>query len=141
MPWITLDLDLAYTHARFTNFDLVGYFIPGAPAWVASGGVTFGGESGWFGTVLARYFGPRPLIEDDSVRSQQSLIFNARAGYKFDNGMRLQLGVLNLFNAQTNQIEYYYLSRLPGEPIGGVADRHVHPAEPLAVRLTLAARF
>ena len=24
---------------------------------------------------------------------------------------------------------------------GGVADRHVHPAEPLAVRLTLAARF
>src|SRR5882757_5807632 len=32
-------------------------------------------------------------------------------------------------------IEYYYLSRLPGEPIDGVADRHVHPAEPLAVRL------
>ena len=55
--------------------------------------------------------------------------------------LRLQLDVLNLFNAQTNQIEYYYLSRLPGEPIGGVADRHVHPAEPLAVRLTLAARF
>ena len=89
----------------------------------------------------ARYFGPRPLIEDDSVRSQASLIFNARAGYKFDNGLRLQLDVLNLFNAQTNQIEYYYLSRLPGEPIGGVADRHVHPAEPLAVRLTLAGRF
>jgi len=33
---MTLDLDLAYTHARFTNFDLVGYFIPvrrrGSPA-------------------------------------------------------------------------------------------------------------
>jgi hypothetical protein len=28
-----------------------------------------------------------------------------------------------------------------GEPIGGVADRHVHPGEPLAVRLTLAGRF
>ena len=141
LPWMTLDFDLAYTRARFTNFDPVGDFIPGAPAWVASGGLTFGGESGWFGALRARYFGPRPLIEDDSVRSQQSLIFNARAGYKFDNGMRLQLDVLNLFNAQTNQIEYYYLSRLPGEPIGGVADRHVHPAEPLAVRLTLAARF
>ena len=141
LPWMTLDFDLAYTHARFSNFDPVGDFIPGAPAWVASGGVTFGGDSGWFGALRARYFGPRPLIEDDSVRSQQSLIFNARAGYKFDNGMRLQLDVLNLFNAQTNQIEYYYLSRLPGEPIGGVADRHVHPAEPLAVRLTLAARF
>ena len=103
--------------------------------------ITFGDETGWFGALKARYFGPRPLIEDDSVRSLSSLIFNARAGYRFDNGLRLQLDVLNLFNAQTNQIEYYYLSRLPGEPIGGVADRHVHPAEPLAVRLTLAGRF
>ena len=141
LPWMTLDFDLAYTRARFTDFDPVGNRIPGAPALVASGGVIFGGDTGWFGALRARYFGPRPLIEDDSVRSLQSLIFNARVGYKFDNGVRLQLDVLNLFNAQTNQIEYYYLSRLPGEPIGGVADRHVHPAEPLAVRLTLAARF
>ena len=140
-PWLTLDFDFAYTRARFTDFDVVGNRIPGAPALVASGGVTFGGDTGWFGALRARYFGPRPLIEDDSVRSQQSLMFNARAGYKFDNGLRLQLDALNLFNARTNQIEYYYLSRLPGEPIGGVADRHVHPAEPLAVRLTLAARF
>jgi TonB dependent receptor/TonB-dependent Receptor Plug Domain len=141
LPWMRLDLDVAYTRARFTDIDPAGDFIPGAPAWVAAGGVTFGGESGWFGALRVRYFGPRPLIEDDSVRSQSSLIFNARAGYRFDNGLRLQLDVLNLFNAKTNQIEYYYLSRLPGEPIGGVADRHVHPAEPLAVRLTLAGRF
>ncbi|MTV17514.1 MULTISPECIES: TonB-dependent receptor [Bradyrhizobium] len=141
LPWMSLDFDLAYTHARFTDVDPAGNFIPGAPAWVASGGVTFGRNTGWFGSLRARYFGPRPLIEDDSVRSLSSFIVNARAGYKFDNGMRLQLDILNLFNAQTNQIEYYYLSRLPGEPIDGVADRHVHPAEPLAVRLTLAATF
>ncbi|OAF19452.1 TonB-dependent receptor [Bradyrhizobium neotropicale] len=141
LPWVTVDLDVAYTRARFTDFDPAGDSIPGAPAWVASGAVTLGGDTGWFGALKARYFGPRPLIEDDSVRSQPSLIFNARAGYKFDNGLRLQLDVLNLFNARTNQIEYYYLSRLPGEPIDGVGDRHVHPAEPLAVRLTVAARF
>ena len=141
VPWIAFDLDVAYTQARFTDFDPAGDRIPGAPAWIASGAVTFGHETGWFGALKGRYFGPRPLIEDDSVRSQSSLIFNARAGYKFDNGLRFQLDVLNLFNAKTNQIEYYYLSRLPGEPIDGVADRHVHPAEPLAVRLTLAGKF
>jgi len=141
MPWMTIDLDVAQTHARFTDFDPVGARIPGAPAWVASSAITLGGDTGWFGSLKARYFGPRPLIEDDSVRSRSSLIFNARAGYKFDNGLQIQLDVLNLFNAQTNQIEYYYLSRLPGEPIEGLADRHVHPAEPLAVRLTVAARF
>ena len=141
VPWLSFDLDVAYTKARFTDFDPAGDRIPGAPAWVGSAAVTFGNETGWFGALKARYFGPRPLIEDDSVRSLSSLIFNARAGYRFENGLRVQLDVLNLFNAQTNQIEYYYLSRLPGEPIGGVADRHVHPAEPRAVRLTLAARF
>lgn len=141
VPWLSFDLDVAYAHARFTDFDPAGDRIPGAPAWVASGAVNFGSETGWFGALKARYFGPRPLIEDDSVRSLSSLIFNARAGYRFENGVKLQLDVLNLFNTQTNQIEYYYLSRLPGEPIGGFADRHIHPAEPRAVRLTVAARF
>lgn len=104
LPWLSFDLDVAYTRARFTDFDPAGDRIPGAPAWIASGAVTFGRETGWFGALKARYFGPRPLIEEDSVRSLSSLIFNARAGYRFDNGLKLQLDVLNLFNAQTNQI-------------------------------------
>ena len=141
VPWLSFDLDVAYTKARFTDFDIAGDRIPGAPAWVGSASVVVGGETGWFGALKARYFGPRPLIEDDSVRSLSSLIFNARAGYRFDNGLRIQLDVLNLFNTQTNQIEYCYVSRLPGEPIAGVADRHVHAAEPRAIRITAAARF
>ena len=138
---LAFDLDVAYTHARFSDYDPAGSYIPGAPAVVASAALTLGADKGWFAGIKARYFGPRPLIEDNSSRSLSSLVFNARAGYNFDNGMKLQLDVLNLFNAQTNQIEYYYLSRLPGEPIGGVDDRHVHPVEPLAVRLTLGAKF
>ena len=141
LPWMQFDLDFAYTRARFTDFDPAGDRIPGAPAVVASGSVTFGKETGWFAALTGRYFGPRPLIEDASVHSLASLVFNARVGYKFDNGFRLQLDALNLFNANTNQIEYYYVSRLPGEPLGGIADRHVHPVEPLALRLTLAGRF
>jgi outer membrane receptor protein involved in Fe transport len=140
-PWLNVDLDLATTRARFTDFDPAGNRIPGAPALIATGGVTFGEPTGWFGALKGRYFGPRPLIEDDSVRSLPSFIVNARAGYRFDNGLRVQLDVFNLFDARTNQIEYYYLSRLPGEPIDGVADRHIHPVEPLAARLTLAGRF
>jgi len=85
-------------------------------------------------------FRPASLIEDDSVRSEASLIFNAR---RATNSTRPAAATRRAQPVQreNNQIEYYYLSRLPGEPIGGVADRHVHPAEPLAVRLTLAGRF
>ncbi len=92
---------------------------------------------GWFGSLRFRYFGPRPLIEDNSVRSKPTALLNGRIGYAFDNGVSLALDVLNLTNARADQITYYYESRLPGEA-AAVADRHFHPVEPTAVRLTLA---
>jgi hypothetical protein len=42
---------------------------------------------GWFGGLRVRYFGPRPLIEDNSVRSNSSTPVSARLGYKFDDGL------------------------------------------------------
>ena len=141
-PWMTLDLDFAYTRARFTDFDPVGDRIPGAPAWIASGGVTFGAETGWFGALRGRYFGPRPLIEDDSVRSQT--IADLQRPRRLPIRQRNAAATRRAQSVQrANQPDRILstLSRLPGEPIDGVADRHVHPAEPLAVRLTLAGRF
>lgn len=136
-PWLALDADLAATRARFTDSDPAGNHIPGAPDVVASAGVTFGGERmGWFGSARLRYFGARPLVEDDSVRSRPSTVVNARVGYRFENGVRAQLDVLNLFGSRGNQIEYFYESRLRGEA-GGVADRHFHPLEPTALRFGL----
>lgn len=141
LPWLTLDADFAYTRARFTNFDPAGNFIPGAPTAIATASATFGYSRGWFGTIKWRFFGPRPLIEDNSVRSGATSLVNARIGYNFDNGTRLWLDALNLFNAKSHQIDYYYTSRLPGEPLAGVNDVHFHPVEPLAIRLTLAGSF
>ena len=68
-------------------------------------------------------------------------LFNARLGYVFQNGLKLQLDGFNIFNTQTDQISYFYASRLPGEPAGGVNDVHFHPVEPLAVRFTIAKAF
>jgi len=140
-PWAMLDLDLAYTQARFTNWDPAGAFIPGAPSFIASAGITLGADTGWFGAVRWRYFGARPLIEDGSVYSDPTSIINARFGYVFENGLKLQLDAFNLLNTQASQIDYYYTSRLPNEAPAGVADRHFHPVEPLAVRFTVAKAF
>jgi outer membrane receptor protein involved in Fe transport len=141
VSWLGFDLDLAYTRARLTDPDAAGDHIPGAPGLVATAGIVLGEKIGWFGALKVRHFGPRPLIEDASVQSLPSTIVNARAGYKFTNGVKVQIDAFNLLNARTNQIEYFYVSRLPWEPAEGVADRHLHPVEPLAVRLTLAAPF
>lgn len=139
--WLRFDLNFAYTHARFTDEDPAGNHIPGAATTVTTAGMTFGEAFGWFGAIKARHFGSRPLIEDDSVRSGSTTLVNARLGYRWESGLRLSLDAINLFDAKSNQIAYYYTSRLPGEPGPGVDDRHIHPVEPLAVRVTLAKEF
>src|SRR4030095_11640001 len=45
-PCLSFDLALAYTRARFTDFDLAGDRIPGAPAWITSAALVIGGETG-----------------------------------------------------------------------------------------------
>ncbi|MGX5773359.1 TonB-dependent receptor [Methylorubrum zatmanii] len=140
-PWLTLDGDLTITHARFADRDPAGSRIPAAPTAIAAAGITFGEPLGWFGSLRLRYFGPRPLIEDNSVRSKVTTLVNGRVGYTFGNGVSLQLEGINLFNVKASQIDYFYESRLANEPAGGVSDIHFHPVEPLAVRLTLAGRF
>ena len=69
-----------------------------------------------FGSVRPRYFGPRALVEDDSVRSKATSLVNPQLGYGLSRSLRLALDVFNLFNARNSDIDYFYRSRLPGEP-------------------------
>jgi hypothetical protein len=46
-----------------------------------------------------------------------------------------------LVDRQASDIDYFYTSRLKGEPAGGVADIHSHPVEPRRVLVTLVAAF
>jgi outer membrane receptor protein involved in Fe transport len=108
---------------------------------VFSAGVTVDDVRGIFGSLRMRYFGPRPLIEDDSVRSDATSLVNLAAGYKFAPNVRLEVGVFNLFNAADSDIDYYYGSRLAGEPAAGVEDVHFHPTTPRTARLGLAVSF
>jgi hypothetical protein len=139
--WATFDLDLAYTHTRFTDWSPAGSSIPGSPIVIGSAGMTLGAPTGWFGALRWRYFGARPLTEDGSVWSSPTSLINGRIGYVFEDGLRLQLDVFNLLNTQASQIDYFYTSRLPGEPAAGFADRHFHPVEPLSLRFTLSKAF
>ena len=138
--WITFDSIVALARARFTEFDPAGPFVPGSPDKVISAGVTLESKSGWFGGARWRYFGPRPLIEDNSARSRATSIVNARVGYAFDKKTKVSLDVFNLFNAKNNDIDYFYQSQLRGEA-APVSDFHFHPVESRAVRATLTMNF
>jgi len=139
-PWLIVDLDLSASRAQFTDNDPAGNTIPGSIDRVASFGVTAKDLGPWSGTMLMRYFGPRPLVEDNSVRSQSSLLWSARASYKVDPRTKINLDILNVFDRKANDIEYYYASQLRGEAVP-VNDIHFHPAEPRTFRVALVTHF
>lgn len=144
-PWLMLDLDLALSQARFRQIQgdapNAGRHVPGAVNKVVSAGATLSGLGPWSGQLQLRYFGPRPLIEDNSVRSQGTTLAYARVGYPLSADTRVTLDVFNLFNRRVSDIDYYYASRLPGEPAEGVSGIHSHPAEPRTLRVTLSTHF
>lgn len=140
MRGMMIDVDLAVSRSRFTQDTGSGSYIPGALEKTASIGATYDSGGAWSGGVRVRYFGPRPLIEDNSVRSMSSTLVNVQLGYKLSANTKLTLDVLNLFNRQTSDIDYYYESQLAGEG-AAVNDVHTHPAEPRALRLGVRMKF
>lgn len=138
--WITLDAEYAWSHARFKDVLPEESFIPGAVEHMFTAGLTLGKTEGLYSSLRARYFAPRPLEESGSVESKASFQVNARLGYR-RNDWDFAVDCLNLFNRADNDIEYYYESRLPGEPADGIADVHLHPVEPRQFRFTATYRF
>lgn len=180
VSWLRVDGDLALTNARFRGVDQlqsliwldllspesIGYgtfrgnapgnFLTNAPNVVASASVELGEQTGWFGALRYRYFGPRPLTEDGAFFSPATGLLNARVGYRFDNGWRIQADAFNVTNSRSDQITYAYGSLLRTDPLFtpcqagvaptnvcavGVMDRHFKPVEPPAVRVTVGGPF
>ncbi|MEO7272167.1 MAG: TonB-dependent receptor [Vicinamibacterales bacterium] len=139
--WLTMDGDLALTRARFRGDDPAGREIPGALDRVISAGLTVEPHQPLFGSLRVRHFGPRPLVEDGSVRSKGTTLWNGELGYRASSGTRVVLEWFNLFNAAVADIDYFYTSRLPGEPSAGIEDVHTHPALPRSLRLGLQISF
>ena len=137
---VVVDADVAFTHARYIDPDPAGDRIPNAVETVVSGGIELNRDRGWFGGARLRYFGPAPLVEDDSARSRSTLIVSLDAGYHLTPAIAVTATVFNLFDRRDNDITYYYASRLPGEA-APVADYHFHPIEPRTLRVSLTMRL
>ena len=143
-PWLMFDADVALSQARFEQVQgdapNQGRYVPGSVRTVVSAGVTVMQQGPWSGQFQLRYFGPRPLIEDNSQRSKGTTLAYLRVGYQLNPQTKLACDVFNLFNRQASDIDYYYESRLrPGD--AAISGLHSHPAEPRTVRLTLTRSF
>lgn len=142
--WFILDVDFAASEAKFTEtqFDgttALGDYVPDSIDTVFSMGASFDFDSGVYGGVRVRYFGPRNLNESGSEESDETQLVNANVGYRMSNGLNVGLEILNLFDAEDDDITYFYESQAPGE--AAFEGRHSHPVEPRTVRVNVAYDF
>jgi outer membrane receptor protein involved in Fe transport len=149
-PWIELNTDLAATKARFRtgnpeSYGLNGLYIAEAPDFIGSFGAIIDHLGPWYGGAQWRILGAYPLNPDNLVRARGYSEINVDIGYTIAPRTKLQLSLYNITDQRANAFEYDYVTRLPGEPPGGVTselqDRQVHPLEPLSARLMLTQGF
>ena len=132
LPWLTYDLDLSYTWARFVNGDKV----PLAPRFLAYSGLTARHDSGLQARLQMRHIGRRYGIEDGSFLTPTSTIFDLFLKYvwqRYEFFVQFQ----NLTNKKWRGAEHVFESRTPGEVAGGLPghlDAHFTPGDPFTVK-------
>ncbi len=135
---LTIDGDLSFTRARFVDASADANRVPGALENVIAGGVQWTPRAGGPSAVLrVRHLGAYPLIESNVIRASPTTLVNASLGTPLGRA-RLTASVLNVFGSRGRDVQYYYASRLAGEPEAGVGDVHFHPVEPRQLRLGIS---
>jgi hypothetical protein len=146
LTWLEFYGTFSQDHSRFkTLFDdgtgHVGYYMPNDPLATGSLAVYVKNAGPWSGSLALRYLGAYPLSSDNVVKGSGYHEWNSDVRYAFGSGWSGAVGIYNILNTKANAMEYWYIDRLPGEPAAGVADVHIHPLEPLSLRVTLSKKF
>ena len=87
--------------------------VPNAHGEVVGAGITYAQSQGLMASLRMRHFGEAPLVEDDSNQHASTTVFNAGVSYDF-GGWEVGLEVMNLLDAEDDDIAYYFESRLAG---------------------------
>ena len=139
-PWLIIDSDVAFTRARLKPENGAEQYIAGAIERVFSLGMTLHDFGPWQAGMRLRHFGEFALNEDNSERADAVTLLNAQVGFDVSPAFNLSLEVINLTDAEGNDITYLYESQLATES-SPVEDVHFHPVEPRMLRAGLTYRF
>jgi len=134
--WLAFNAAYTNTNAEFEVDQGGGREIPGAVESTFTLGANAAWDNGLRASARLRYLGDAPLVEDGSVRSDDSVLLNAALAWR--SGIaEYRLDVFNLLDSDDDDIAYYYASRLQGEPAAGIEDIHFHPLEPRSIRASV----
>ncbi len=143
--YFSVDMNLAWSRARYSDHNPYGAYVPEALAGTADLGLAVHDLDGrlkdWSGSLRLRHFGPRVLTQDGAHKSKATSLIYAQLNYALSNRWQIGLSGFNLLDQRVSDIDYFYASRLKGEAKSGIEDIMTHPAEPRGFRLSLNAQF
>ena len=142
MEWLAVDAVWTGSEAHYEGLPPGQNFVPGA---LESSGEL--GVSAIFpefnAAARARDLGPHPLIEDNSVRGESTLLVNLRAAWtpRILAGFEFYGELLNAFDSKRHDIDYFYATRFPGEPAEGIEGGVSRVVEPRQFRVGVKKTF
>jgi outer membrane receptor protein involved in Fe transport len=136
LDWLSLNGDVTLSRARFANGDEV----PLAPRLTARADLTARLPWGLSASVEMRHLADRYASEDRQQTARGYTLFDVTARYRY-RALEAFVSIENLTNTEWREAQFFFASRLPGEPAAGVADVHFTPGTPRAVLGGLAWRF
>lgn len=131
--------DFTYAYARSVDDEAGNNYIPLAPIYTITGGVTYSTGKGIYGGLHYRGMGDRPANEDYSVVAKGYNVFDGNIGYAFSK-IDIAFSVQNLFNTEWNETQFNTESRLFDEP-EAVEEIHFTPGTPFAFKCTFQYAF
>jgi hypothetical protein len=115
------DADINYAHGRSLDDPAGANYIPLAPVWSSTGGITGTFKNGFNGSLRYRYLGDRAANADYSLVAKGYFINDLVLNYtkpKYEIG----LTVNNLFNVQWKETQFETVTRLKNQlPVDGIA--------------------
>lgn len=136
---LVIDLSAARARGHFRGLPDGANSITDAHENVAAAGLTYVGTQGVTASLRVRYFGDAALTEDESVMKENSTLINAGVSYAA-GAWEMGIDVLNLLDAEDDDIAFFFESRLPGE-VEAMEDIHFHPSNPRVIRAMLRYSF
>jgi hypothetical protein len=149
LPWLELNTDLSFVHARYLGspqeladvYGLPGDYIENAPSFVGSAGIMVDHLGRWFGDLQWRRLGAYPITDGSEYPQDKGYSeVNVGVGYKVRPDLRVRVDIFNLTNSHANAAAFDYTSQLTptSAPVTGP---QVHPLEPISARFTVSAFF
>ena len=129
------DIDLTYAHPRSKNDPEGENYIPLAPLFTATGGLSIRQEKGFNGSLRGRFLADRPANEDFSLVAKGYFLLDLQANYtlkKIEFGLNLQ----NILNSRWKETQFATLSRLKNEPLA-VEEINFTPGTPFFARFSV----